>query len=93
VEREFRSFEKPERMEIAFKLGEPGTYTYDSKVGKVINNSPDAVMELLGMAGQMTDLEIKESLSLTRKQLDTRLEQLLKQDKITKEGDLWKIKS
>ena len=87
VEREFRSFAKPDLMNITFNFGEPGDDYYDARISsgnpKVSN---DALMEFLKSTRATVD-EIKEVTGLPLKQLKSRLDKLIKEGQITVNND------
>lgn len=90
VDREFRSFSKPEKLDITFKFGEPGDYYYSAEIKDVIPNDEDAVYNLIQSSGVVSEDEIKEALSISKKQVKIRLKTLLEQGKISQEGNLYR---
>jgi predicted Rossmann fold nucleotide-binding protein DprA/Smf involved in DNA uptake len=87
VEREFRSFAKPDLMNVTFNFGEPGDDYYDARISsgspKVSN---DALIEFLKSTRATTE-EIKEVTGLPLKQLKSRLDKLIKEGQITVNND------
>ena len=88
VDREFRSFSKPEKLNVTFKFGEPGDYYYEPQLSDVVDNSEDALHDLLRNY-RLTEDEIKEQLGISKLQVQKRLKQLLKLGKIAKDGNCY----
>ena len=89
LDREFRSYEKPVNIEVQFQLAEPGEFFYNAIIKNAVRKDSDAVLELIKMSGRITELEIKESLSMTMKQVKDRLTKLSLEGKIIQNGNLW----
>ena len=90
VEREFRSFEKPEKVNITFNFGEPGDLHYEALVNK--NASADQVENLLGNIRRTTVEELHTQLGISTRKAKQRLDQLVKDGKATVSGDIYTIK-
>jgi RecA-family ATPase len=90
VEREFRSFSKPPRLDITFRFGDPGELTYNAIIEDLIDNDEDAVYDLIQGSAGVTEAEVKEALSLSKAQVKERLKKLKASGKITQDGDLWR---
>lgn len=90
IEREFRSFTKPEKIDVTFNLGEPGDYFYRADIRDIIPNDEDAVYDLIKASGVVSEDEIKETLSISKKQVKQRLKNLLDAGKISQEGNLYR---
>lgn len=87
LEREFRSFSKPSKIGVTFKFGEPGDYYYEPVLTDCIDNNDDAVYDLISQYAGLTEDEIKESLGLSKKQVQDRLKSLVKTGKVIKNGN------
>jgi biotin operon repressor len=90
VEREFRSFSKPAKIDVVFKFGEPGELTYEAKIADFIENNDDAVYDLIKGNAGVTEAEIKEALGISKQQLKERLKSLKAKGLIIQVGELWK---
>lgn len=78
VEREFRSFSKPDPLNITFNFGEPGDDYYDARiaVGATHSNN-DAVLEFVKAQRVNLD-EVISGLHIKSKEAQTRLNKLVK---------------
>ena len=88
IDREFRSFTKPPKVDVTFKFGEPGECTYEPQMGDHVDDSEDAVLSLLSNY-RLTETEIVEQLGAPRKHVQSRLKDLLKSKRIAKDGELY----
>ena len=89
IDREFRSFSKPSKLDVTFKFGEPGELYYEPKLADLVDNTADAVYDFMMNSGRVSETEIKEALSMSKAQVKQRLQALKKDGKIKQEGDLW----
>ena len=96
VDREFRSFSKPNKLDIKFVFGEPGEAFYEPQIAQYdfTDGNEDPVCALLKGSTGMTETEIAKTLSISRQQLKIRIKELIKKDKLvmTKDGNTIKIK-
>ena len=90
VEREFRSFEKPENVNITFNFGQPGDLHYEALVDR--NVSTNQVENLLGDIRRTTAEELHTQLGISTRKAKQRLDQLVKDGKATVNGDIYTIK-
>lgn len=87
VEREFRSFAKPNLLNITFNFGEPGDDYYDARIAtEAARVTNDALIDFL-KSTRATIEEIKEATGLPVKQLRGRLDKLIKDGQITVNND------
>lgn len=87
VEREFRSFAKPDLLNVTFNFGEPGDDYYDARIAtEAARITNDALIEFL-KSTRATIEEIKEATGLPVKQLRGRLDKLIKEGQITVNND------
>jgi hypothetical protein len=92
IDREFRSFAKPNKIDVKFRFGEPGEYTYEPVIGDFVQNDDDAVYGLISSYGCVSEDEIKEALSLSKKQVKERLKALVQAGKVFLDGGLYRAK-
>ena len=87
VEREFRSFAKPDSLNITFNFGDPGDDYYDARIStEAARITNDALIEFL-KSTRATIEEIKETTGMPVKQLRGRLDKLIKEGQITVNND------
>lgn len=81
IDREFRSFTKPAKLQVQFNMGEPGQNKYEPKLTDVVDiekkkEEGDALYDLILTYGTATEEELKDALGISRKQLQGRLKKL-----------------
>ena len=91
LDREFRSFSKPNKLNVRFQFGEPGDYYYEPQIEdySFTESGEDPVCALLKGSTGMSDREIAKTLGVPLSQLRIRLKELSKKNKImlVKEGN------
>lgn len=88
VDREFRSFSKPEKLDMTFTFGDPGDPSYKVELGDHVDDSEDAFIQLLSQY-RLTEDEIKEALGISKAQVLARLKMLIKSGKVAKDGNCY----
>ena len=90
VEREFRSFPKPGNMNITFNFGQPGDDYYETRIGTSVETvAGDSLLSVLKEAGKCTIEELSHTTSIPMKQLRKRLDQLIKEDVVFLDNDIY----
>lgn len=92
VEREFRSFSKPENLNITFNFGEPGELLYKADVSNSKGSSSDQVYQLLTESRRLTIEDAMTALSITQKIAKKRLDLLVKQSKAILSNGIYILK-
>lgn len=82
IDREFRSFEKPPKVNVKFKFGKPGDDFYEARIGDALAEG-DIVEDLLSSyPSGLTEQEIKDYLQMPMAQLQKRLKGMIKAKKV-----------
>jgi hypothetical protein len=92
VEREFRSFSKPNNLNITFNFGEPGDNSYEAVINTEAKVSLNQVGNRLGEINRTTAKELAVDMGIPTQKVKQRLDQLVKQGKATVSGEIYTIK-
>jgi hypothetical protein len=92
LEREFRSFEKPQNVELTFNFGPPGDTFYDVKVDNNVKMSSDALLDLLMQANRVTVEDVVQATGMAAKAVRQRLDSLVKKGVATLNDKIYTYK-
>jgi hypothetical protein len=92
VEREFRSFEKPNNLELTFNFGPPGDTFYDVRTENNVKMSSDALIDLLVQAQRVTVEDISTATGMSAKEVRKRLDSLVKKGIVTLDDKIYTYK-
>lgn len=91
VEREFRSFEKPGKLQIKFEFGAPGELTYKATMSDAVVTTDDSIVELFQTYGTLSLEEVKSYLGISKTQTIGRLSKLVKDKVLINTGENYKL--
>lgn len=93
IEREFRSFPKPDNLKIMFNFGNPGDLKYDVRLGAEVVTEPDSdvLLDLLHTINGTAE-ELSKLINCSLKETKTRLTNLVKLNKVSLKGNVYTIK-
>ena len=91
VEREFRSFEKPTKIQVKFEFGAPGELTYKATMSDMTLTTDDSIIDLFETYGSLSLEEVKSYLGIPKSQTISRLAKLVKDNVLINNGDNYKI--
>lgn len=89
VEREFRSFAKPDNLNITFNFGAPGDDYYEARTSTEVKVTNDALIALLEEAGRVTVDDIVNAMGIPASQVKQRLSKLVKQGIVQIENGIY----
>lgn len=90
VEREFRSFSKPENIGVTFNFGQPGDLSYEAIVSNDVKSaSSDQVYELLFEANRLSVDDVVNALNISQRMAKQRLDKLVKESKATVSNNIY----
>lgn len=95
LDREFRSFTKPNKLEVKFTLGQPGELTYAPTTGdvKIVEDKEyDVLLDLLASGSALSEEELRDTLSLKMSTVRARLKKHIEDGKVVKDGNNYRIK-
>jgi len=80
LDREFRSFVKPNKIDIRFDMGDPGNLHYIPHISDHREEEGDALFDLL--TNSMSIEELADMLSIPQKQVKSRISKLMEEKKV-----------
>lgn len=94
LEREFRSFEKPENINLTFNFGAPGDFDYEVEIGKSSAKvSSNEIEEYVTNVHSLNKEDLAKTFGLTQRIAEQRLNSMVKKGILTKQGDKYTIKN
>ena len=93
LEREFRSFEKPQNINITFNFGAPGDFKYEAIIGKPEGKvSVNQALDYFQQNKAMTLQDFARSLGCKQQKAKQLLDSFIKQGKVIQDGEAYRLK-
>ena len=92
LEREFRSFSKPNNLNITFNFGEPGDFDYEAIIAKPeVKLSNDQIANFI-KENRAIGPDDFSKFNISKAKLVQRLNSMTKRGILTKQGEVYRIK-